>query len=226
MVSSFVSPSAAEYMSSVTPLLKQITTGLLSNTPADPEQYILEMMQGTLRAKAAASNDIEKVDVIEILHFNDVYNIEGQSREPVGGAPRFVTKVEELRKSIDGESLVLFSGDAFNPSLMSTVTKGKQMVPILNAAKVDVACMGNHDFDFGIENLVALVQGCTFPWLMSNVTYKPTGRALAEGERYVIKVVGGRRIGFIGVVEKDWMATLSTIEEEVRACEAHFWYAF
>jgi 2',3'-cyclic-nucleotide 2'-phosphodiesterase (5'-nucleotidase family) len=29
---------------------------------------------------------------------------------------------------------------------MSTITKGKQMVPVLNASHVDVACMGNHDF--------------------------------------------------------------------------------
>lgn len=47
------------------------------------------------------------------------------------------------------EPLVVFSGDAFNPSLMSTVTMGKQMVPVLNEAGVAVACVGNHDFDFG-----------------------------------------------------------------------------
>jgi 2',3'-cyclic-nucleotide 2'-phosphodiesterase (5'-nucleotidase family) len=34
--------------------------------------------------------------------------------------------------------LVLFSGDAFNPSLMSTITLGKQMVPILNMLNVKV----------------------------------------------------------------------------------------
>ena len=173
-----------------------------------------------IKSKAEDSEDpVDKAPSIEILHFNDVYNIEGQSREPVGGAPRFVAKVEELKKEIGPESLVLFSGDAFNPSLMSTVTKGKQMVPVLNASQIDVACMGNHDFDFGIDNLVSLAAGCHFPWLMSNVTYKPTGRALAEGERTVVKTVGGRRIGFIGVVEKEWMATLSTIDEEVRSGE-------
>lgn len=42
--------------------------------------------------------------------------------------------------------LVLFSGDAFNPSLMSaTITMGKQMPPVLNAARVAAACVGNHD---------------------------------------------------------------------------------
>jgi len=51
---------------------------------------------------------------ITIVHFNDVYNIEGRSQEPVGGAARFCTAVSQLSAS---NPLVLFSGDAFNPSI-------------------------------------------------------------------------------------------------------------
>lgn len=40
------------------------------------------------------------------------------------------------------EVLTFFSGDAFNPSIESTVTKGRHMVPFLNAIGTDVACMG------------------------------------------------------------------------------------
>lgn len=47
------------------------------------------------------------------------------------------------------DPLVLFSGDAFNPSMMSTITLGKQMVPVLNEFGVACSCMGNHDFDYG-----------------------------------------------------------------------------
>ena len=52
--------------------------------------------------------------------------------------------------------------------------------------------------------------------MISNVKYKPTGRNLAEGETFVIKECKGRRIGFIGIVEYEWMATLATVEEKVR----------
>lgn len=51
---------------------------------------------------------------LTILHFNDVYNIEPQVHEPQGGAARmaeFVKSVQHLNP------LVLFSGDALNPSL-------------------------------------------------------------------------------------------------------------
>ncbi len=50
---------------------------------------------------------------LTLLHFNDVYNIEPQQQEPVGGAARFATAIRE-RGHLD--PLVLFSGDAFNPS--------------------------------------------------------------------------------------------------------------
>ena len=52
---------------------------------------------------------------------------------------------------------MLFSGDAFSPSLMSTVTKGAQMVPVLNSLNINTACIGNHDFDFGIEAMQELI---------------------------------------------------------------------
>jgi len=59
------------------------------------------------------SNDIASA-ILTIIHFNDVYNIESRSQEPVGGAARFMTAVSQLASS---NPLVLFSGDAFNPSI-------------------------------------------------------------------------------------------------------------
>ena len=55
-----------------------------------------------------------KMTSLTILHFNDVYNIEGQKDEPQGGAARMKTYIES-QKELD--PLVLFSGDALNPSL-------------------------------------------------------------------------------------------------------------
>ena len=165
-----------------------------------------------------------KASSLTVFHFNDVYNIEGQSLEPTGGAARFVSKLASLKSTLLSSSpsspapLVLFSGDAFNPSLMSTVTKGKQMVPVLNACTVDAACVGNHDLDFGLDICEDLTRCCDFPWLLSNVKYIPTGRNLAEGETTVIIERGGRRVGIMGLVEYDWMATLATIDE----CDVDF----
>ena len=66
---------------------------------------------------------------IRFVHFNDVYHIEPGSRDPVGGVARFQSLHSYYRKSPEFADqvglLTFFSGDAFNPSLESTVTKGK-----------------------------------------------------------------------------------------------------
>lgn len=88
------------------------------------------------------------------------------------------------------------------------------MVPVLN--KLDVRCsvFGNHDFDFGIDTLLERVEKTNFPWLMSNVIDNETGRPLADGKVTHIIDWCGRKIGLIGLVEKEWLDTLSTINPE------------
>lgn len=50
-----------------------------------------------------------------ILHYNDVYNVESRpGPEPVGGAARFVTAIKSFQNL---NPLILFSGDAFSPSM-------------------------------------------------------------------------------------------------------------
>ena len=83
---------------------------------------------------------------LRILAYNDVYHIEARSAEPVGGIARFQTLVNRYRSDPryagQPDLITLFSGDAFNPSLESSVTKGRHMVPILNNIGTDVACVG------------------------------------------------------------------------------------
>lgn len=66
---------------------------------------------------------------LEIIHFNDVYHVSPTKEEPVGGASRFVSKINEIlsESNLDDKPLVLFSGDAFNPSLEGTITRGSHM---------------------------------------------------------------------------------------------------
>jgi 5'-nucleotidase len=146
-----------------------------------------------------------------------MYNIEPSDRDPVGGAARFVSLIKNIKSAAAAagaaEPVVVFSGDAFNPCLMSTVTKGRHMVPCLNNMAIDVACIGNHDLDFGVDNLESLIAETKFPWLMSNVKHVADGQNLAGGETYVIVERCGRRLAFIGLVEMEWMTTLSTVEE-------------
>ena len=55
------------------------------------------------------------------------------------------------------------------------------MVKPLNAFGIDLACYGNHDFDYELEHVLEKLTGKTnFPWLLSNIYNKNTGRRLGE----------------------------------------------
>lgn len=155
---------------------------------------------------------------LTILHFNDVYNVEPRAKDPVGGLARFVTRIRELKEEStargEEEAVVLFSGDAFAPSITSTTTFGKHMVTALNEIGINTACYGNHDFDFGVEDLVSLASQNNFPWLISNVIDKTTQRPLAEGVATRVLDFHGRKIGLFGLVEREWLVTLSTLSPE------------
>lgn len=77
---------------------------------------------------SSSGRDLASPPDLRILHYNDVYHIDPSSAEPVGGIGRFMTVVREYRDAErfrgQPELIPLFSGDSFNPSVESTVTKG------------------------------------------------------------------------------------------------------
>ena len=118
---------------------------------------------GNSSAKVHSAVGTNKTARLDIIHFNDVYNLDAQySEDPIGGATRFMTVVEDLRTKLAAEGrkpLILFSGDFVGPSLMSTITQGAHLIDAFNLLKVDYATFGNHEFDYGtvIFNIIFTV---------------------------------------------------------------------
>lgn len=71
------------------------------------------------------------------------------------------------------------------------------MTSLLNALNIDLACYGNHDFDFGEERLKDLIKHTHFPWTLTNVAQGD--RLLAEAKRWIVRDVGDFKIGFLGL---------------------------
>ncbi|KIJ34629.1 hypothetical protein M422DRAFT_213016 [Sphaerobolus stellatus SS14] len=146
---------------------------------------------------------------LRILHFNDVYRVTPQ-KTPQGNisVTQFAQLLSSRANATQERALVLFSGDAFSPSVESTVTRGSHMVPVLNEFKLDVALTGNHDFDFGYPHLTKLIKDCNFPWILSNIHDSETG-AVPEGlKEFIILERGDIKIGVIGVAEQEWITTI------------------
>ncbi|KAK4569394.1 hypothetical protein LTR86_003157 [Recurvomyces mirabilis] len=163
---------------------------------------------------------------LRLLHFNDVYHISPGSQDPVGGIARYRTLCQYYQHSGKYASgpacLTLFSGDALNPSLESSVPRGKRMVPALNALETSTACLGNHDLDFGVEQFEYLAGLCKFPWLCGNVLDGDAGEGIALGKyrkSVMLTTSDGQKVGVMGLVERKWLDTINTLPPNLKFLE-------
>ncbi|KAF6765023.1 flagellar associated protein [Ephemerocybe angulata] len=163
---------------------------------------------------------------LSLLHFNDVYRVTPQKISPSSpdtfDVTQFAWIVNDLRsrwpKSKEGrpDGLLLFSGDVFSPSVESSVTRGSHMVPVLNELGIDVTVTGNHDFDFGYPHLTTLLADVNFPWVLSNIVDTTTGAVPKGLKEFEVFERAGTRIGVIGIVEPDWIATVASWPPEFK----------
>ncbi len=132
---------------------------------------------------------------LTILQINDVY-----STVPIagrGGLAR-VAALKQLLAKAGRTPLLILAGDFLSPSVASSVFKGEQMVAALNAAGLDIATFGNHEFDFGIDVLRQRIAESKWSWVVSNVADR-AGRPMEGTVPYLVRTYGDLRVGFIGV---------------------------
>ncbi len=133
---------------------------------------------------------------LRIIHFNDVYEIEPVSGGALGGAARVATLINEFTDN----PLLLFSGDALSPSIMSSIFRGQQMVDAFNQLGLDYAVVGNHEMDFGLELAVERIAQSQFPWLSANVTDSVSGAPYAGSLPSVLVDWNGVQVGIVGLL--------------------------
>lgn len=140
-----------------------------------------------------------------ILHTNDthscIYPLNKHLADTMlagrGGFIRRAVMVGEERKE-HPNLLLLDSGDFSQGSPYYTLYKGDVEVGLMNLMRYDAATIGNHEFDFGVENMARLFKKADFPVVCAN--YDFTGTAL-EGivKPYVVLKRDGLRIGVFGL---------------------------
>ncbi len=163
---------------------------------------------------------------LTILHFNDVharfepinkYNSDcseedNAAGECFGGMARLKTGIDQRREALNGEGknvLTLDAGDQFQGSLFYTQYKGQFAAEIMNMVGIDAMAVGNHEFDDGPETLAAFVDEVDFPVLFANTDLAKEPLLKDKVQPYVIKEVGGEKIGIIGLLAEDTDETSS-----------------
>lgn len=149
-----------------------------------------------LACVVAATDKTSKVqDDIVILFTNDVHcGIE----ENVGyaGLVEYKQSVEEKTPYVT----LVDCGDAIQGDTIGTVSQGAYLVELMNEADYDLAVPGNHEFDYGMEQLSVLLEKAEAQYLSCNITYTGSGEnKLSAVKPYEIITYGKTDVAFIGV---------------------------
>ena len=114
----------------------------------------------------AESPKSEEKDTV-ILHTNDVHGRIVEEKGVIGDA-KLATVIEQERAKSNQNTLVVDAGDAFQGLPISNSTKGEARAEILNQMQYDAMAVGNHEFDFGLDEAKKYKEILKFPLLSSN----------------------------------------------------------
>src|SRR6056297_2107738 len=137
----------------------------------------------TVFATVSCANKIAET---EIIHWNDFHSANlpytpaynNPEKIEVGGYAILAGYIDSLRNIYDN-ALVVHAGDDFQGSPVSSITKGLSQIMILNKIQPDAFTIGNHEFDYGKENLYEVLERANFPVVSANIYDEEKGQLFA-----------------------------------------------
>lgn len=140
---------------------------------------------------------------ITILHTNDTHShidplpLDNPTHPNQGGVARRATLIEQIRKE-NPNTLLFDAGDIFQGTPYFNFYGGELEFKLMSMLKYDAATIGNHDFDNGLEGLLAQLPHAKFDFISSNYDFTNT---IIHGKTkpYKIFVIDGIRIGVFGL---------------------------
>ena len=145
-----------------------------------------------------------EVKELTILHTNDLHahlfpRIApwiSESRK-IGGFANLATLVKQ-EKASNPNNILIDAGDYFSGPYISTLTKGEAVIKSMNFLGIDAACIGNHEFDHGWDNMLEQIKKANFPILNGNLFFEGTNDLVWDNP-YLILERAGLKIGIIGL---------------------------
>ncbi|MBO4658688.1 MAG: metallophosphatase [Prevotella sp.] len=165
------------------------------------KRYIMTVCLCSLMAMATEAQDKRLV----ILHTNDTHSCimplnENLSDKEIAGRGGYLRRLEFMKEQREEDPDLLYfdSGDFSQGSPFYTLFKGDVEIGLMNRMGLDAATVGNHEFDYGLENMARLFRKANFPIVCAN--YDFTGTPV-EGlvKPYVIIKRKGVKIGVFGL---------------------------
>ncbi len=99
--------------------------------------------------------------------------------------------------AMKGADLIVDAGDNIQGSVATTLTNGQCMVDLMKAVGYDVAVPGNHEFDYGFDRFLEIVNGDNTPYVSANLWDKTADKAVLDA--YKIFTVGDKKVAVVGI---------------------------
>lgn len=163
---------------------------------------------------------------VTILHTNDLHGMllphnyksetyPKQNEEYVGGLARRATLINQIRKSSTNPVMYIDLGDTFTRGPWHLLYFGEPEIQALNLLGCEAMAVGNNEFKATLtassqDIFKKLCRQSRFPWLAANLTQGDTGVPVEGIRPFVVRTVGGVKIGLLGLTaprSKDYAQT-------------------
>lgn len=155
-------------------------------------------VSGALIAPAAAQEPTGTV-AGDVVYFQDFKEFEPRVRDgqEFGGIARLAHVLDQLRLQ-EGDPTIAMGGELVGGSAFNSIYKGEPFVEAFNELGVDVGNFGNHDFDYGAEHALDLVELAEYDWISSNLQH-PDGTPFSPDGTVSVQESGELRLGFVSL---------------------------
>ena len=168
-----------------------VTAFAEDESAAGSEAAPAEETTETAGEETAAAGETEAAGGVTVLYTNDIHTYITKDLT--------YSKVAAYKESLENVLLV-DAGDHIQGTAYGSMDKGATIAQLMNAAGYDLATLGNHEFDYGMDGCMAAIEAADFPYVSCNFYHEANGVA---GENvldsYKVFEVGGVKIAFIGI---------------------------
>ena len=168
-----------------------VTAFAEDESAAGSEAAPAEETTETAGEETAAAGETEAACGVTVLYTNDIHTYITKDLT--------YSKVAAYKDSLENVLLV-DAGDHIQGTAYGSMDKGATIAQLMNAAGYDLATLGNHEFDYGMDGCMAAIEAADFPYVSCNFYHEANGVA---GENvldsYKVFEVGGVKIAFIGI---------------------------
>ena len=155
----------------------------------------LVLVLSTLSTMAFAAG--EKSDDVVILYTNDVHcGVDAGTPEDTMGYANLAAYKHAMEEAHEHVVLV-DAGDAIQGEAIGTLSNGSYLVDIMNQVGYDYATFGNHEFDYGMDVALSLLEKSNAKYLSCNFTDLKENKPVADA--YAMETFGSLKVAFVGV---------------------------